>query len=665
VSATDSEGRRLSGILRRCVSESPDEVIYVDLKTLDPGFSPYGRLRISDPGSDAVISSEETLLRELGFSLSSGQKETAALQAWHMLEPCLGSDPLRRRSSAKLFYGEMRYVAAGEAVDDSFDQATQMVDARLYEGVGIKLLTGAPGTGKTRVAARIASDHLASVAADGYPPCRVLIVAASHFAIDNFLRTFLRLSPPDPNIFRNVPQLRIDLLKNRRVVDADLHERLTKGLERQKWALPKPNPRKSNKVAISEYAALLRSEIQAAERTHADLKAVEGKERGSPLIPSHEQWRKLYGGGSTWRLPIEAESKTRYLRNRLVDLEGFKDVGEESAEQDTYAGESLYLQLGCDVIATTPDAFNRLPDMSYSLVVFEEASQLGSLKILKVLTKVIRACSAAPRILMSGDTQQLPPFVDSYSEAGESADPDIDLQIEDSRREAELLREFRTKETPFERMCARNEVINLEVQHRMHPDIATLINSLFYSDQCWTSMRRGPEGGVEWANTHALHPRALTEENGTSRYNLEEKEVINVIVRDWIRPGRSILVVSPYSAQVSTLMASIDRRISVRTIDGCQGVEADVVIVSFVSFNFTETRDFVIDPGRMNVALSRARDVLYLVGDLDELRRNVERLRDGHPYGHLQGLAELFGESGHFRNCVRDWHYGNDADTPR
>ena len=100
VSATDSEGRRLRGILRRCVSEPPDEVIYVDLTLLDAGFSPYGRLRISDPGSDAVISSEETLLRELGFSLSSGQKETATLQAWRMLEPCLGTDPLRRRSSA-------------------------------------------------------------------------------------------------------------------------------------------------------------------------------------------------------------------------------------------------------------------------------------------------------------------------------------------------------------------------------------------------------------------------------------------------------------------------------------------------------------------------------------------------------------------------------------
>jgi hypothetical protein len=649
------------GILKRCVSEPPDETVYIDVTLIDPGFSPCGRFRIADSGADAVVSSEETLLRELRFSLSTGQTETAALPAWRMLERVLGSDLLGDRRPVNLWRGETCYTEDHNEAGDVFAKATQTVSARLASDQGIHLLTGAPGTGKTHVAARIARDHLASSTDHDYPPCRVLVVAASHFGLDNFLRTFLQLSKPTANIFRNVPRLRVDVLKNRRVIDAALHDRLTKALERQKSALPRPNPPPIDKFTVSDYAASLRSELEAAERIQADLK--EGP--SCAKIPSHEQWRQMYGINPVWPLPIEVESKKRYLRNRLQDLEEYRGVEYNSFADDAYAGENLYLQFGCEVIATTPDAFDRLPDMTYSLVVFEEASQLAALKILKVLTKVIRACSAAPRILMSGDPQQLPPFTDSYSEAGESADPDIDVPIHEVQAEAELVRDFRTKETPFERMCTRNPAMSIEVQHRMHPDIATLVNSLFYSAQHWTTTRSGVSGGVTWVNTHRLRPRALVEENGTSRYNLQERDVIRVLVRDWISPGRSVLVVSPYSAQVSTLISRIDRRVNVRTIDGCQGIEADVVIVSFVSFKFSETHNFVIDPRRINVALSRARDALFLVGDLNELRMNVERLPQDHAHRHLEGLAKLFGEGGHFSDRVRNWPYGRNSDIPR
>jgi hypothetical protein len=657
--AADSEGRRLEGTLRRCISEPPSEVVCVDITRLAAGFSAYGRFRITDPGSDTVVRSEESMLRELSYSLSSGQIDTPVLQAWRILDRVLGSYPLGRRSTANLWSGETRYVEAGEGVDADFERTTELGKDSSACDHGIHLLTGAPGTGKTRVAARLASDHLAS-ASDDETPRRVLVVAASHFGIDNFLRTLLDVSAASLNVFRNVPRLRVDLLKNRRVIDASLHDRLTKTLERQKRLLPRPQPRPSDKLSVSAYAALVRSEIEAAEGIRADLR----EKPASVVIPSHEQWRELYGFKTASPLPVEIVTKTSYLRNRLEDLATLRDIEEESAAEETYAGEALYLQFGCDVIATTPDAFDRIPDMTYSLVVFEEASQLAALKILKVLTKIMRACSVEPMVLMSGDAQQLPPFVDSYSEAGESADPDIVAQIGNSP-EAERVRDFRTKETPFERLCARNASISLEVQHRMHPDIATLINSLFYSGQRWTSTRTDVVGAVMWANTHGLRPRVLIEQNGTSRYNLEEREVIKDLVHDWIRPSQSVLVVSPYSAQVSKLMESIDRRISVRTIDGCQGIEADVVMVSFVSFRFSEGRDFVIDPRRMNVALSRARDLLYLVGDLDELRMSVERLPVGHAYKHLQGLAALFGEGGHFRNCVTPWPYESSSGIPR
>jgi superfamily I DNA and/or RNA helicase len=193
------------------------------------------------------------------------------------------------------------------------------------------------------------------------------------------------------------------------------------------------------------------------------------------------------------------------------------------------------------------------------------------------------------------------------------------------------------------------------LQRRMHPTIATLINTLFYSDQQWYSTRPDGDGGVAWINTHDLHPNVMREPGSRSLYNPKEKDVVNELVQGWVKQEQNVLVVSPYSAQVTSLMLNLDRSIRVRTIDGCQGVEADVVIVSFVTFNFSDARDFVVDPKRMNVAFSRAREVLYLVGDLDELRHNIGRMPPSNAYHHLVGLAELFGETGHFRECVQRW----------
>jgi hypothetical protein len=653
VRAVDALGRRLFGIFKGCDGEPSDEALRVEVTYLDPNFSTSAKLRFSDPGSDAVVKSEETLLRDLRFSLSDQRNETPALWAWRLVEPILGSDPLWGRSSENLWCEETRVVGPTEAEDRA---------ETIGDWTAIRLLTGAPGTGKTRVAARLAAQHLEERSGQLNPCARVLVVAASHFGIDNFLRTFLEVSSPGIHIYRNVPRLRLDSLKTRGILDAPLHDRLSQDLEQQKAFLPIPTRRAADQFELSDYATRLRTELEEAEAALGTKDPPSGA--GKAHIPSHENWRNLFGAGSDWHLPVEFEMKGVYLRNRLSDLDAFKDLEKrEASDEESPVGENLYLQLGSDLVATTPDAFKRVPDMTYSLVILEEASQLSSLKILKVLAQVARPLGPdeIPPILLSGDPQQLPPFIESYSAAGDSADEDILSSSGLLEESLELVREFRRLETPFERMCGRVRPETLQVQHRMHPDIATLINSLFYSSQHWTSSRPAESGAVTWINTHGLRPKARLERDGTSLYNREEKAVVNELVRDWVRPGQSVLVVSPYTAQVTTLSPGIDRLVSVRTIDGCQGIEADVVIVSFVTFRFSESRDFVVDPRRMNVALSRAREMLFLVGDLDDLRANVSRLPLGHRYQHLSGLSYLFSRDGYFRECVR--HSTNERIT--
>jgi hypothetical protein len=655
VSAEDDKGRRLSGLLRDLICEPPDnEFIDVELINIDPGFSSFGRLRLNDPGSDAVVKSEETIVRELKFSIAHNREDTAVHRAWSILRKALSVDPLSQRSSADLWNGVENYVEHADIAYDDFEKEVQSVDSQLGAKEGIQLLTGAPGTGKTRIAARSAHEHLQSRSIDDCPPSRILVVAASHFGIDNFLRSFLNVSKDRWTVFRNIPRLRIAALRNTRVLDADLHDAITRSLDRQRSALPAPNARPSQRVEISQYMTLLQSRFRTVEALRMNL----GKQSDRIIVSSHERWRKLYEGASSPATVMEIEQRARCLRNRLIDLEGISDADVKKQPGETYTGENLYLQLGSDVIATTPDAFGLLPDLAYSLVIFEEASQLASLKILKVLTKALRASPKPPMILMAGDPCQLPPYTETRKESTELPSAASPKSAANLQSEEVILTNLRRLETPFERMCNRNAAINLTTQYRMHSDIATLVNSLFYSQQTWTSARSNEADGVIWINTHSLSPSYELEDPGSSRFNRIEVEVIKMLVKERISPKSSVLVVSPYSAQVSLLLNSLDRSISVRTIDGCQGVEADVVIVSFVTLSISETRDFVADPRRMNVAFSRARDALYLVGDMDELRDSIDQLPKSHRFSHLLGLARMFGNSGYFRSRLINWQAG-------
>ncbi|MNC44612.1 hypothetical protein D3C75_935250 [compost metagenome] len=95
----------------------------------------------------------------------------------------------------------------------------------------------------------------------------------------------------------------------------------------------------------------------------------------------------------------------------------------------------------------------------------------------------------------------------------------------------------------------------------------------------------------------------------------------------YFREGKrlSVAVITPYRAQCKELRRTLDKldfsahlTIEVDTVDAFQGRQADVVFFSFV--RTTGPAKFYADDRRMNVAISRARDCVYLVGSIDYIR---------------------------------------------
>ena len=102
--------------------------------------------------------------------------------------------------------------------------------------------------------------------------------------------------------------------------------------------------------------------------------------------------------------------------------------------------------------------------------------------------------------------------------------------------------------------------------------------------------------------------------------------------------------ISPYRAQVQYLKRLIKKRpffkpyrhlISINTVDGFQGQERDVILISLVRANDTGQIGFLRDLRRMNVAITRARMKLFILGDAPTLTRHpfYKRL-----FNYIQGV---------------------------
>lgn len=284
-------------------------------------------------------------------------------------------------------------------------------------------------------------------------------------------------------------------------------------------------------------------------------------------------------------------------------------VGERSENEvieDTYTTADAWK---ADVVGATTSGAHRFQVDEFDLVVLDEASQATIPASLIPLSK-------GRRLVLAGDHRQLPPYHSS----------------EDSSEE-EMERSL------FEHlMTCYGDGVSLTVprQYRMNEEIAAFPNEEFYDgrlthgqhNRTWTVGTLPPIEGVDVEGTEKQTP-------GNSYYNeLEAKAVgrsVSQLLFAGVRP-RQIGVITPYSGQVGKIRArledleAVDRdvdAIHVGTVDAFQGGQRDAIVVSFVRSNpegFSGFLTFPTEgPRRLNVALTRAKKRLVLVGNWETL----------------------------------------------
>jgi superfamily I DNA and/or RNA helicase len=165
----------------------------------------------------------------------------------------------------------------------------------------------------------------------------------------------------------------------------------------------------------------------------------------------------------------------------------------------------------------------------------------------------------------------------------------------------------------------------LTVQYRMHTAIMGFPNAEFYggrlaADPSVSGRRLCEEPPVRFVDTAGAGFDEEPEPDGGSRRNPREADTAARAVRRLRAAGVSagaIGVITPYRGQVRLLrdLLADEEEVEVDSVDGFQGREKDAVVVSLVRSNAEGDIGFLADTRRTNVALTRARSCLVVVGD--------------------------------------------------
>ncbi|TQD88449.1 hypothetical protein C1H46_025973 [Malus baccata] len=191
----------------------------------------------------------------------------------------------------------------------------------------------------------------------------------------------------------------------------------------------------------------------------------------------------------------------------------------------------------------------------------------------------------------------------------------------------------------FERLSSMGHSKHLlNMQYRMHPSISSFPNSSFYYNQILDApnvKRRSHEkhflpGSMfgPYSFINVIDGREEKDEDGHSPKNMVEVaialKILQNLYKKWdvSKEKFSIGVISPYAAQVAALQDKLGQKydkldgfkVKVNTVDGFQGGEEDIIIMSTVRSNQHHSLGFISNPQRVNVALTRARHCLWILG---------------------------------------------------
>lgn len=267
------------------------------------------------------------------------------------------------------------------------------------------------------------------------------------------------------------------------------------------------------------------------------------------------------------------------------------------------------------VICTTTTIDNDLlGSEQFDLIVVDEACQCTE-------PAIWQAALRGPKIVFAGDHCQLPPTIVSKDAAKEGFSVSM-MERAINERGSDVFK-------------------RLTVQYRMNQQIMQFPSEQFYDgelvadasviDHKLDELLAEDSGAylgpaIEYWDTAGADWEEELEEDGASKFNRREAKWVCDQVELLREAGvqyKDIAVIAPYAAQVRFLRNKLrSRELEVDTVDGFQGREKEAIIITLTRSNSEGEIGFLSDTRRTNVALTRARRWLRVIGDSATLATN-------------------------------------------
>ncbi|EGW31591.1 uncharacterized protein SPAPADRAFT_51586 [Spathaspora passalidarum NRRL Y-27907] len=475
-----------------------------------------------------------------------------------------------------------------------------------HQSEGFSLIQGPPGTGKTKTILGIVGYSLSQkdekiLDIPGHTPttdpAKILICAPSNAAVDELvlrLRDGVKNSSGETMNLKVVRLGRSDAI-NASVRDLTLEELVDKELQTKAVDVNiDPTIRQQHSKCIEERDAL-RARLVNESLSEKEMTDLEDRLR-------------------------TVNKKRSELAKRLDEQRERASIAYRTKEIERRNAQARILsqaQVICSTLSGSAHDFLASLSLKFDKVIVDEACQCVELSAIIPLRYGCRTC------IMVGDPNQLPPTVLSQAAASYNYEQSLFVRMQKNHPDSVYL---------------------LDVQYRMHPQISQFPSAEFYN-----SKLKDGEGMLEkndrpWHKDPPLTPYRFfdivskheRDDQSRSLFNVEEARValelvqklMTILPQDKFR-GR-IGIISPYKEQIRSIKNEFIRRygraiqddIDFNTVDGFQGQEKEIIIMSCVRASPSGNVGFLSDVRRMNVALTRARTTLWILGNKDSLSRN-------------------------------------------
>ena len=454
-------------------------------------------------------------------------------------------------------------------IDENLNDSQKLAIENALSCENFYLIHGPFGTGKTRTLVELISQETRQ-------NHKVLATAESNAAVDNILERLMdnkklnltRLGHPQRVSKHNITQTLAYKVENHKLNKKikKIHKKINNLIEKRK-VHTKPTPQ--YRRGLGDY----------------DILYFASKGKGSRGVSS-DKMKSMAKWIEINQEIDEAHDEIKRIENRMI-----KDIIDTS-----------------DVILATNSsaALESISRVKFDVAIIDEASQA-------TIPSVLIPIAKAHRFILAGDHKQLPPTIIS-DRTGELSKTLFE----------ELIRMYPHK----------SQLLN--IQYRMNSLLMKFPNEEFYNN----GLKSAPsvdditindildgehdEEALLFVDTSNVDIEGETHlKDSKSIVNHMEAEISVRLVNDYLNDGievDDIGIISPYADQVKIIQEMTP--VEVKTVDGFQGREKEIIIISTVRSNEHENIGFLKDLRRLNVAITRAKRKLIIVGNINTLKTN-------------------------------------------